>query len=237
MSPDADDVRMRQAEASERLRERFSVPEVLNTVCHDVRATLSVTAGSATELGSPEYGPLNDVQQQLVAIIQRGNLRLARLAGNLAQLSELWEGSLELRPSRADLAALVRQTLDELRRQDPQSKIVCEVSLPDQPLTAQLDIERTRQVLVNILGIALSVAHGRVTVSLAASNGAAVLRVEDDGPERRRTVPREGIKRVSSTELALAVSEGLLFAQGGTLTLESPTSGPGGCRVNVTLAI
>lgn len=216
-----------QADPGSVARERFSVSEILNTVCHDIRATLSVTAGSATELGSSEHGPLTAMQEQLVGIIQRGNARLARLAGNLMHLSELWDGSLELRRTRADLVPMVRQAVEELARQDPGNRAHFDLRLPAAPVEAAVDPERFRQVMANLLGLAFAVAQRRVGVSLTARPGEVELVVEDDGPERRRTSRQDGLKRVSSTELALAVCEGLVLAHGGTLELESP-AGPGG---------
>lgn len=216
-------------QAGAQLRERFSVPEILNTICHDVRASLSVTAGSASELASEEYGELSDMQRQLVGIVQRGNSRLGRLAGNLMFLSELWEGISELRPTRLDLRQLVSQTIDELRRQDPTSRVRCELELPKEPLFVLADPERLRQVLVNVFGIALAVAHAHVSVSLRERENGVELVVDDDGPTRRQTSV-EGVKRVSSTELAIAVSVGLLELMGGSLSVETPRSAAGGCR-------
>jgi signal transduction histidine kinase len=212
------------------LRARFGVAEMLNTICHDVRATLSVTAGSAAELTSPDCGPLTDMQRQLISIIQRGNIRLARLAGNLMVLADLWDGTLELRPTRVDAAALVREAVDELGRQDPANRARFDLRLPDAAVTLDLDVERFRQMLANVLGIAFAVAHTVVTVSLAQTPDAVELTVEDDGPERRRGPATTAAKRVSSTELAMSVCEGLIRAQGGSLIIESPVSAKGGAR-------
>ncbi len=212
------------------LRDRFSVAEVLNTVCHDVRATLSVTAGSATELGAPDYGPLTDMQRQLVAIIQRGNVRLARLAGNLMALAELWDGTLEVHAAPTDVVALVRQTADDLRKQDSGSRVQLELAAAPASATVAVDPDQFRQVLSNLLGLAFSLARSRVAVTITDAGDSVELAVEDDGPERKRTQPSSAIKRVSSTELALAVCEGLLRAHGGSLEVASPLGAAGGCR-------
>jgi signal transduction histidine kinase len=217
------------------LRARFGVPELLNTVCHDVRATLSVTSGSTTELGSGDYGSLTDAQRQLIGIIQRGNGRLARLAGSLMHLADLWDEALELRPTRADLTVLVRQCADDLGRQDPSSRAGFVLRQPQGPVNLWLDIERFRHVLVSVLAMAMAVAQAHVIVSLGESDDRVELTVEDDGPERKRCSAAEGVKRVSSTELALAVCEGLVKAHGGTLDMQTPTQPQGGTRVRICL--
>jgi signal transduction histidine kinase len=220
---------------SEQFRERFSVPELLDTICHDVRATLAVTAGSATELGSTAYGPLSDVQRQLVAIIQRGNGRLARLANNLMQISDLWAGQLEPKPTRCDLRNLVAQLLEETQRADTPGRIHTRLELPTEPVEVQVDLERTRHALANPIGIAMAVARRELTIGLFIKESTAELVVEDDGPDRTQGRRPQGAKRVSSTELALAVSQALLALQGGELTAESPLTKAGGCRVVIRL--
>lgn len=102
---------------------RLTVSELLNTICHDVRATLAVTAGSAAELSAPECGPLSEIQRQLVGIIQRGNMRLTRLANNLMYLSEVWDGRPETRSTSINLCTFLEQALSDLQRVD--SSIRC----------------------------------------------------------------------------------------------------------------
>lgn len=212
------------------LRTRFSVADVLNTVCHDVRASLAVTTGSANELSSPDYGELSDLQVQLVGMIQRGNQRMARLAQNLMYLAELWEGGLELSLARHDLATFVRQGIDELRKQEPHNKVNVELELPDSPVETELDIERTRHVLFNIISMALAVARSRVRIALTQDVSAVVLTVEDDGPERNLPAAAASTnggpgarphKKVSSAALVYSVSEALMVAMGGTMEVRA----------------
>ncbi len=213
------------------LREQFDIVEVLNTACHDVRAALAVTGGSANELASPEYGALTDVQSQLVAMIQRGNQRLARLASNLMQLADMWEGGGELRTTRVELGLLVRQSLEEARRLEAASKVSVEVAA--MAGTVLLDVDRSRLVLSNVLGVGLGVARSRLRLSSPAEGS---LVIEDDGPDRGgRGVKLEGAsasKRVSSTALIFAVSAALMEAQGGSLKIES-VEGPLSFRVTL----
>jgi len=222
------------SDPGEALRARFSVPEVFNTICHDVRAALSVTAGSAGELASGAHGPLNPMQTQLLGMIQRGNLRLSRLAGNLMVLSDLWDGTLELRLARIDATRLVRELVDELRRDDPQCRAELVVKCPPGPVEATLDPERVRQVLANLLGMAMNVALKRVAVELTVEPAGLVLTVEDDGPERK-PAPKSELKRVSSAELALSVCDGLVRAHRGELRNETPLGPKGGFRTILSL--
>jgi signal transduction histidine kinase len=222
------------SELGDLLRARFSVPEVLNTVCHDVRAALSVTSGSAGELATGDHGPLNEMQTQLLGMIQRGNLRLSRLAGNLMVLSDLWDGTLSLRLARVDAPRLVSELVAELRRNDPLCRAEIAVSCPPSPVEVTLDAERVRQVLANLISTSMSVAQRRVSVTLTVQPARLEVTVEDDGPERKPAAKSE-LKRVSSAELALAVCDGLVLAHGGELRTETPVTPKGGFRSIVVL--
>lgn len=222
------------SDPGEALRARFSVPEVFNTVCHDIRAALSVISGSADELASRDHGTVTPMQTQLLGMIHRGNSRLSRLAGNLMVLSDLWDGTLELRAARVDAARLLRELVDELRQSDPQGRTELVVKCPPGPVDATLDPERVRQVLANLVGMAMSVAQKRVAVELTVQPTGLMLTVEDDGPERR-PAPRTELKRVSSAELALSVCDGLVRAHGGELRSETPIGPRGGFRAILTL--
>jgi K+-sensing histidine kinase KdpD len=211
-----------QRQSADDLRDRFSVGEILNTVSHDIRAALSVTSGAAHELLTGSHGGGDDMHKQLVAMIQRGNDRLGRLAGNLVHLADLWEGRLELHRSSTALGPLVAAVGEELRQKHG-ARVKLVVDLPAREVTAVIDADRTRQVLGNILGWSFANARKQVTLRLLAEPGGVVV-IEDDGPprgERGRAVGGEDSgKRVSSVALAYAVSQEVLTAQGGSFSTE-----------------
>jgi two-component system, OmpR family, phosphate regulon sensor histidine kinase PhoR len=221
------------AEGATSAHQRFSLAEILNTVSHDIRAALAVTSGAAHELANNQRAALGDVERQFVAMIQRGNDRLARLATNLVHLADLADGQLDLHRVRTALNTLVRQVTDELR-QKYGARIRLEVVIPEAEVFALVDAERTRQVMGSILGWALASARQVVTVRLGNDG---LVTIEDDGPprgDRGRAVGEGGGKRVSSVALAYATAEGVLAAQGGSFATESlgPTSG---FRVHLSL--
>ncbi len=216
---------------SAELRERFSVAEVLNTVSHDIRAALAVTSGAAQELAGGQSPA--ELQRQLVGMIQRGNDRLARLAGNLVHLADLWEGRLQLQLARTALTPLVSQVVEELRQKQA-ARLRLELAPPAAEVWGMIDAERTRQVVGNVLGWALASARALVTVTLTAEPGGVVL-IDDDGPPRGDPGQALGDahKRVSSVALAYAVSEAVLRAQGGSFVTEAGK--PSGFRARLQL--
>ncbi len=141
--------------------------------------------------------------------------RLERLVNDLLDVSRIRAGKLELSLESADLAALVRQIVEEQRQAAPTRTIT--LHLPsDHAVLLMLDADRIGEVLVNYLTNALrySPAEQPVEVGLAVEEEHARVWVRDHGPgipaaeqahiwERFHRVP--GIKAQSGTGVGLGL--------------------------------
>ncbi len=107
---------------------------------------------------------------------------LNRLVNDLLDTSRIEAGRLALRPAPADLAALVREAVQEAREHAPRRTIQLELPLVPQPITA--DAARIAQVLANYLANALkfSDAAQPVSVGLRVEGPMARVWVRDAGP-------------------------------------------------------
>jgi signal transduction histidine kinase len=105
--------------------------------------------------------------------------------------------------------------------------IVLESTVPSD-LVASVDPDQLRQVLVNLLVNAAQALGGRGHVWVEGergSDGAARLRVRDDGPgvpgeDRRRIFDGLYTTKAKGTGLGLALSRRIMDAHGGTIALE-----------------
>jgi len=110
------------------------------------------------------------------------------------------------------------------------------LDLPDEPLAAEADDEKLRQVLANLLdnAVKFSPEGGRVTVSAHRNddNGTVEIAIADEGmgiPQAEhqlifskfyRRADRTGREEVG-TGLGLFIAEGLLSAMGGSIRVSS----------------
>jgi signal transduction histidine kinase/PAS domain-containing protein len=120
---------------------------------------------------------------ELIARTQRQAERLERLVNDLLDVSRVQAGKLELHLEAADLAAVVRDAVEEQRQAAPARTIV--LQLPDDlyvHLTA--DADRIGQVVTNYLTNALkySPADHPIVVGVAADDRQARVWVRDEGP-------------------------------------------------------
>ncbi len=224
----------RRAVEAEALRRSDAVKTaILRAVSHDLRSPLTAirAAAEGLESASFEIGPTD--QAALLASIGLETKRLDRLVANLLDLSLLETGTARPRPELWTLDGLVGRALGA---SGPGTERV-EVSLPPDPPTVRVDGAQIERVLVNLIDNALR-AGDAVRVSAAATNGEALLRVEDDGPgiderdldrifdpfERGRVPSRGG------SGLGLAIARGFAQANGCRLWAE-PSDGSGACFV------
>ena len=210
---------------------------LLTDISHELRTPLSVLQGQLE-------GMLDDVYPRdpahLHVALEETQI-LTRLVEDLRTLT--LSESLELRLERAptDVAALVGDVLGSFRAQaaDAGIALVMEAA-PALPLV-DLDPERIRQVLHNLLANALRYTPrgGTVRVRCAPADGGVGVTVEDTG----RGIPADDLPHVfdrfyktpesRGTGLGLAIARGLVRAHGGEISAESA---PGrGTAIRVTL--
>jgi signal transduction histidine kinase len=168
------------------------------------------------------------------ALIVEHTDHLSELLTTLFDVSSLEAGLLSISPARTDLGALARGVTEGMRSTARHHLKV----FADQGVIGQWDGRRIRQVLVNLLSNALkySLEGSTVTVSVAADEQGATVRVRDegiglDGTELaqlfRRGYRAESARNVTGGGLGLYFSNGIVAAHGGRIWAESPGHGEG----------
>jgi signal transduction histidine kinase len=109
--------------------------------------------------------------------------RLERLVNDLLDVSRVRAGKLDLHPDRADLAAIIREAVEEQRQAAPERTIVLQIPVGwNIPIIA--DADRIGQVVTNYLTNALkySPADRPVEVGASVDTQQARVWVHDEGP-------------------------------------------------------
>jgi len=229
-------VRERQREAARREAEAALAAGRLKTaflakVSHELRTPIQSLLGYSELLRSRTEGDPK-AAGWLASLQQHGEL-MTRLVNDLIDLGAIDSGSFTLVARAVEPAALVAQTVESFRpRAESRGlSLVCFVD-PNLPAWAELDPERFRQVLTNLLGNAIKFTdRGGVTVGLRATGGdRLVLSVRDTGSgippaeQSRLFQPFSRLELAAGKEgsgLGLALSSALCRAMGGNLTVES----------------
>jgi signal transduction histidine kinase len=167
--------------------------EFLSIAGHELRTPLTSVLGNVqlatkwvdmmqhgTSAGAPPER-LAHVQMVLRRMERQGRV-LNRLVNDLLDTSRIQFGRLALRPAPCDLAALVRDVVQEYQQQAPQRTLRLETVAVALPVVA--DAARLAQVLSNYLSNALkfSPPDQTITVGLRVIGAVARVSVRDHGP-------------------------------------------------------
>jgi PAS domain S-box-containing protein len=127
---------------------------------------------------APIVAPL----EVLVGRVATASRRQVRLVEDLLEVSRIEAGKLELRLERVDLAAIVRESVDEQRLSNSEREV--SLDLPERAAPIMADADRIGQVVTNYLTNALKYSEQATSVaaSLEIEGGSALVRVRDAGP-------------------------------------------------------
>ncbi|MGB4778412.1 sensor histidine kinase [Microbacterium sp.] len=195
---------------------------------HELRTPLAAIRGySELSLRSADA----DQSRQGLERIQAASLRMTTLVEDLLLLARLDEGK-ELVYGTVDLTRVVIDAIADAQAAGPEH--AWELDAGEDPVVVAGDAVRLHQVIANLLTNARvhTPAGTRVSVSVAVSDGEAVVRVADDGPgidpavadelfERFARADTSRTRQTGGTGLGLSIAKAIVTAHHGTITVES----------------
>ncbi len=199
---------------------------LLTDISHELRTPLTVLQGNLEGMLDGVY-PRDDAH---VSLILEETKLLARLVEDLRTFALAESLELKLDKAPTDLAEVAREAIASFQAQADAAGVALRLAVEPGLPPAEIDPERIRQVLDNLLSNALRYTPrgGIVGVRAAAeAPGQAALSVEDTGPG----IPAETLPHVFSrfykskdspgTGLGLAIARSLVRAHGGEISARS----------------
>jgi signal transduction histidine kinase len=227
-----------QRRAGERDQLETMKDEFVLTASHELRSPLTSVQGFA-ELLMLEREKLNPKQADTVEIILDNTRHLVRLLNDLLDLARSDAGRLTIKPAPIEVSALVEDAVRTMRSQTESAGQALRQEVEPGLPRVEVDKDRIRQVLVNLLTNAheYSPKGASIEVTAAHRNGEVELAVSDNGPGmaedqvehifERFTRGDAGLtQHVGGTGLGLAISKSLVELHRGSIEAES-TPGQG----------
>ena len=226
---------------AERLdRSRDDRRSMLADVTHELRTPLTVLGGGLEAMIDGVHPADTDHLAPLLA----ETVVMRRLLDDLRTLSLAEAGALPLHREPCDLRAVADDVVASAQT-TAVTKGVMVAADGDAALVSSVDPLRVREILANLVANAVrhTGASGRVTVTVRASGGDAVLDVADTG----EGIPAEDLERVfdryqrrsdtGGSGLGLAIVRDLASAHGGTVEVSSDGVAGRGARFRVRLPL
>ena len=208
-------------------------------VSHELRTPLTSIYGFAETLLRQDI-PFGEEERRIfLGYIASESERLTEIVDQLLNVARLDAGDLQVELGRIDVGSVVSELVETVEESGVMNGHRFEIDLPDEPLAAEADPDKVRQVFNILLENALrySPGGGTVTVGARRSDDRVEVRVADEGigipaGERERifrkfyraeSAARDG---AAGTGLGLFIAKELVTAMGGRIWVES-TEGEG----------
>ena len=219
--------------------------QFLANMSHEIRTPLTAILGFARLMD--EAARLQEPDKGYLRRIASAGEALLAIVNDVLDFSKLEAGACDLKPRVVATREVLEETL-LLFAPQADAKGLRLVFDPQGPLPpfVELDPDRLRQILLNLIGNAIKFTdRGAVTLRAGYKAGALAISVTDTGPgldaeqqarlfQRFSQVDASSTRRFGGTGLGLAICKGLVEAMGGEIGVSSTP--PAGATFHFTVA-
>jgi two-component system phosphate regulon sensor histidine kinase PhoR len=204
--------------------------EFVSTVSHELRGPLTSIYGFAETLLRQDVLFGEDERRVFLGYISSESKRLRGIVDALLNVARLDAGDLQVNVAATDLRPLVAEVVSTVEENGGANAHSFVLELPAEPLSAQADADKLRQVLAQLVenAVKFSPNGGRVTVSARRTSDTVEVHVLDEGvgipaAERERIFRKfyRADQQRGGTGLGLFIAQGLVTAMGGRIWVES----------------
>jgi signal transduction histidine kinase len=157
--------------------------DFLAGMSHELRTPLNAIIGFTDALLAGVDGPLNEEQRASLGWVQRGGRDLLALISDILDLSKIEAGKVTISPDPFDPVELTESVHGQHRMLADRKGLTLELKNEGAPDEVVLDIQRTRQILMNLVANAVKfTSEGGVTTVISGANeDRMIVTVEDTG--------------------------------------------------------
>lgn len=214
---------MEQELKSEKLRN-----ELITNVSHDIKTPLTSIKSYVDFLQRDNLSEKE--RKEYLEIVAKHTDKLAVLAKNLIEVSQITSGNVEVKREKTSLNIIVEQTIEEFAFKLEQSELMPRIRMPENDVYIMGDGEWLWRIFSNLLNNACKYAASGtdVEISLEENNGKAAVRIANisksalrvEGDELfERFVRGDSSRHTEGNGLGLSIAKSLAELQGGTLDI------------------
>lgn len=228
---------LEQSRAADRAKGRF-----LATISHELRTPLTALTGYEELLADEVMGPLSESQTDVLERMRSVTHHLTVMIEEVLAFSSIEAGREVVRATEFLAEDLVRAAAAIVEPLARQKRLTLRFDLPPDPIRLTSDIDKVRQIIVNLAGNAVKFTeHGEVCIALRQSSSSdgdeikwreARFSISDTGPGiaqedvRRLFRPFSQVdtgltRRHGGTGLGLYISQRLAQLLGGHIEVSS----------------
>ena len=218
--------------------------ELISIATHELRTPITGIKGYLDMILSGDTGGVNLETKEIMQEMAMINQKLADLVDDLLNVGRIEQGRIEVKPQAMDLNKLIEEVIKELSIQAKDKKLELRYQKTEIP-QVKADPDRTRQILINLIGNAIKYTParnasqsdaggpaGKVEISCEKKEKEIVTHVKDSGigmsKEAQKSlfqkfyrIKNEKTRQITGTGLGLWICKQLVEMQGGKIWVES----------------
>ena len=214
----------------------FQKSDLISELVHELRTPL--TSISAISYMLQRSDLTNEERKNLALTIQNETQRLHDLTTSYLDLSRLESGRMSYSPTTFNMHALVKECCDVIQPKAAEAGISIQMNFSSKLPPIHADVDKIKQVLLNLLNNALKYNHpnGCITIKSWNDDEKITISIQDTG----LGIPKEDLpyifekfyrvqqtaKNISGTGLGLSICKRIIEGHNGTIHVES-VSGEG----------
>ena len=211
----------------------------LKTTSHELRTPITSIKGYIQMLMKKNLGEINEEQKKSLEVMLRNTNRLDQVIQNILDTTNLQSGIMKLIPNKVNPSTLVKETTQTIQSFAYEKHITINSTIEEHLPDLIVDIERIKQVLINILSNAIkfSADSSIININVKKEREDVLFEVQDFGigiPKDKQEmifdtfyqVDSSDVRQYGGTGLSLALSKGIVMLHSGKMWLES-TMGKG----------
>ena len=214
----------------------FAKTNFIATVSHELKTPISSMKMGTQLLKNERFGNLNEQQKELLKSIEEDGERLLNITGELLNLSQAESGNIRLNIKDCNVSDLVKTAVSNnlIIAENKEIKLVTDLKTESADMV-QADFDKTVWVLNNFLTNAIkhSEVGQKVIISADQIGDKVKFSVQDFGKgidqkyhskvfDRYFQIPED---HQTGTGLGLAISKNFIEKQGGSIGVESRSTG------------
>ncbi|MCY6957525.1 sensor histidine kinase [Clostridium brassicae] len=203
--------------------------EFISSISHELRTPLTAIRGWSEIINSGEIKDEEEIREGLEIILSETK-RLTGLVEELLDFSKLEMGKISLNLQNADINNIVIEVYNYFKSRFKNENVECELNIAEENFFTQVDENRFKQVLINIIdnAIKFSEENGKITISTFLYNENIIIKIEDCGigiekDDLHRVTEKfyKGESRKSGSGIGLSICNEIVNLHSGKLVIDS----------------
>ncbi|HEY4496777.1 MAG TPA: sensor histidine kinase [Candidatus Paceibacterota bacterium] len=208
--------------------------EFVFIAAHELKTPVAAIKGYLSLITDGFAGEVNDKVKEFINKVNKSNARLITLVEDLLEVARSEAGRLQIAVQPVDIIEPIKDTLSELKSLSDEKSIEVVYNPPDATLKVMGDINRIKEVMVNLVGNAIkyTLGKGMITINHEVKDGKLVTRIKDTGLgmskeaqaklfQKFYRVQTKDTANISGTGLGLFIVKQIIEKMNGSIWVES----------------